>query len=78
VLFYNVIKDPHWYDVQGSDTTMMPIAQLPVTKSYFQFNWLRNLVAVIRKQKWKQVLCAIWKQNILVAATLLVDENPLI
>ena len=23
---YNVIKDPHWYAVQGSDTTIMPIA----------------------------------------------------
>ena len=23
---YNVIKDSHWYAVQGSDTTMMPIA----------------------------------------------------
>ena len=23
---YNTIKDPHWYNVQGSDTTMMPIA----------------------------------------------------
>ena len=22
----NIIKDPHWYVVQGSDTTMMPIA----------------------------------------------------
>ena len=23
---YNTIKDPHWYAVQGSDTTMLPIA----------------------------------------------------
>ena len=22
----NIIKDPHWYVVQGSDTTMTPIA----------------------------------------------------
>ena len=22
----NTIKDPYWYTVQGSDTTMMPIA----------------------------------------------------
>ena len=27
--FYNTIKDPYWYDVQGSDTTMIPIAFLP-------------------------------------------------
>jgi hypothetical protein len=27
---YNTIKDPHWYVVQGSDTTMMPrAASLP-------------------------------------------------
>ena len=25
-LFHNAIKDPQWYAVQGSDTTMMPIA----------------------------------------------------
>ena len=25
-LFKNAIKDPQWYAVQGSDTTMMPIA----------------------------------------------------
>ena len=23
---YNTIKVPHWYNVQGSDTTMIPIA----------------------------------------------------
>ncbi len=27
-------KDPHWYDVQGSDTTMMPIASLPGQKNF--------------------------------------------
>ena len=25
-LFYNAIKDPQWYVVQESDTTMLPIA----------------------------------------------------
>ena len=25
-VFYNTIKDPQWYDVQESDTTMMTIA----------------------------------------------------
>ena len=25
-------KEPQWYDVQGSDTTMMTIALLPVQK----------------------------------------------
>ena len=26
ISIYNTIKDPQWYVVQGSDTTMMPIA----------------------------------------------------
>ena len=26
VLIYDVMKDSHWYAVQGSDTTMLPIA----------------------------------------------------
>jgi len=26
ILIYNVMKDPHWYAVQGSDTTMMTMA----------------------------------------------------
>jgi len=26
---YNVGKEPHWYDVQVSDTTMLPNASLP-------------------------------------------------
>ena len=30
---YNTIKDAHWYDVQGSDTTMMPKASLPGQQS---------------------------------------------
>ena len=30
---HNTIKDPHWYDVQGSDTTMLPrAASLPGQK----------------------------------------------
>ena len=26
LFFYNAIKAPQWYTVQGSDTTMLPIA----------------------------------------------------
>ena len=29
---YNTIKDPHRYDVQGSDTTMLTNASLPGQK----------------------------------------------
>ena len=32
---HNTIKDPHWYAVQGSDTTMMPrAASLPGQKLF--------------------------------------------
>ena len=42
VLLQAPIKDPHWYDAQGSDTTMLPNAAKPGQKMDTFFYALRS------------------------------------